>query len=174
MKCAWMLLFLTCSAGADGAEVWGGHIGTYLGGHYITDGQTSYFIGATWTWEHFEIDISHGTKSLEWRTIEEDQWSMNEWQSGSTIGLRYYPFSLNNFRPFIIWDHQSDITRGRPFNDKQEPTSDFFGVGVTAEYKRLDVDLAYGRYARECALFDCAIGSVTNELYIRARVYFWK
>jgi hypothetical protein len=63
--------------------------------------------------------------------------------------------------------------RGEPFNNEDEPTADFYGLGLTFDLDPIEVDLAVGRFNRECALFRCASSSASTEGLIRFRFNFW-
>jgi hypothetical protein len=101
---------------------------------------------------------------------------MDEWQSGTNSALRWHPFDTGFIRPHIIWRHASDITRGRPFNDKTEPTSDFLGAGFTLSQdgEPIEIDFEFGYAARECSWFQCSKGSSTPEVRVAIRVRFWE
>jgi len=157
---------------AHGAEFLGSDVGVFLASEHITHGHDAWQLGITLRWDHVKFDASHGIKRTKWRTPSEPQWKMDEWQSGSSFALRYYPFNMETIRPMVIWNHSSDITRGKPFNDKNEPTSDFFGAGFTFEKRQFELDLAYGRLGRECRVIQCAPGSKTNEFMFTLRGYF--
>ena len=62
------------------------------------------------------------------------------------------------------------------FNDKEEPTSDFFGIGFTLEQRGepIALDFAYGKAMRECDILKCFSGSSTNEARVAIRVRFWE
>ena len=148
--------------------------GGWVGGEAVTDGRDAVQLGITVEWKYIEFDISHGVQKVHYRVPAEPEWKMDEWQSGTIGTFRIYPFNTQTIRPLLVWSHASDITRGEPFNDKEEPTSDFFGAGVTVEVKRFELDIAYGSLGRECRIIECYPGSRTNELRIGFRGYFWK
>lgn len=148
--------------------------GGWVGGEAVTDGRDAVQLGITVEWKYIEFDISHGVQKVHYRVPAEPEWEMDKWQGGTIGVLRIYPFNTQTIRPLLVWSHASDITRGKPFNDKEEPTSDFFGAGVTVEVKRFELDIAYGSLGRECRIIECYPGSRTNELRIGFRGYFWK
>jgi len=164
-----LLAALLASQSAHGVE-----FGGFVGGAQTGDSLQTVHIGLTVEWKHVEFDISHGVQKTQWRVPVEPEWQMDEWQSGTTGSFRIYPFNTETIRPLLIWSHVSDITRGKPFNDKEEPTSDFFGAGVTIEVNRFELDLTYGSFGRECHFTTCSPGSKTNEFKIAFRGYFWK
>ena len=159
---------------AQGAEFLGADVGVYVGGEHITHEQDAVQLGLSLEWEHFDFSVSHGIKRTKWRTVDEDSWQMNEWQSGSITSLVWYPLNTTYIRPMLLWSHSSDIARGRPFNSKDEPSSDFLGLGVAFEEDRLEIDFAVGYAARECDIFDCYSGSGTIEAMVRIRGYIWR
>lgn len=154
---------------ADAAE-FGGFVGTEQTGDALQTVQ----VGFTVEWKHVAFDLSHGVQKTQWRVPAEPEWKMDEWQSGTAAALRIYPFNTQTIRPLFIWRHVSDITRGRPFDDENEPTSDYFGSGVTVVMKRFEFDVTYGSFGRECRVTKCSKGSRTNEFKIEFRGYFWK
>ena len=156
------------------AEFLGSDVGVWVGAETITDGGDAVQLGITLEWKYVEVDISHGIRRTDWRTIGEPEWQMDEWQSGTIGTFRIYPTNLRPIRPLLTWSHSSDITRGAPFNEENEPTSDFFGVGVTIETKRFELDVAYGSLGRECRVIQCSPGSRTNELRLSFRGYIFK
>lgn len=153
---------------ADAAE-----FGAYVGAEQTGDALQTVQIGLTVEWKHVEFDLSHGVQKTQWRVPAEPEWKMDEWQGGTTAAIRVYPFNTETIRPLLVWTHVSDITRGQPFNDENEPTSDYFGAGITVEIKRFEFDLTYGSFGRECQILKCA-RSPTNELKLSFRGYFWK
>lgn len=160
-------LLYTNAAGAVEYTAWGG------GDTMTNSSQDTIQLGLSVEWEHVILELSHGRKKVGWRVEGEPSWQMNEWQGGSSIALRVYPFNNERYRPLVIWTHVSDIARGRPFNDKDEPTADFFGLGLTFDYERFEVDVACGRFMRECALFNCGSNSSTYEGLLRFRFNIW-
>jgi hypothetical protein len=137
------------------------------------DSQDTVQLGLSVEWRHVVLEFAHGRKRVGWRVESEPSWKMNEWQSGSTFALRYYPFHNERYRPLVIWTHVSDVMRGEPFNNEDEPTADFYGLGLTFDLDPIEVDLAVGRFNRECALFRCASSSASTEGLIRFRFNFW-
>lgn len=176
----WLAAVLICSLtvvfseDAESAEFLGSDVQAWAGAETITDGSEAVQLGITLEWKYVEFDLSHGVRQVPWRVPAEPEWEMDEWQSGTTATIRAYPFNTQTFRPLLIWSHASDITRGSPFNDEEEPTSDFFGAGVTVEVEWLDIDVAYGSFGRECQIIHCAPGSRTEEFRVSFRGYFWK
>lgn len=165
-----LLILLAVSATADAAD-----FGGYVGGSQTGDDLQTVQIGLTVEWKYVEFDLSHGIQKTQWRVPVEPDWEMDEWQSGTTGSFRIYPFRTETIRPLLLWTHVSDLARGRPFNeDKNEPTSDYFGAGVTIETNRFEFDLTYGTFGRECKVIECASGSRTNEVKLSIRGYFWK
>lgn len=169
MKRILLILLLTGTANAD---VLGADTRVYLGSQVITNDRETFQVGITFEWSHVEVDMSHGIQRTKWRVASEPEWEMDEWQSGSIFAIRGYPFSFQKYRPVITWVHTSDITRGEPFNDEEEPTSDYVGVGVTAVTKRIEFDLTTGISGRECAFFTCGGNAKTHETQIQMRWYF--
>ncbi len=172
------LLFglLALSQEVRAAEFLGSDVSAWVGGEHVNDDQESVMLGVSFEWQQVTLELSHGTRRTHWRTIGEDSWRMDEWQGGTNTSLKWHPFDTGFFRPHVIWRHASDITRGSPFNDQEEPTSDFFGLGFTLseEGERISLDFAYGRLMRECDLFDCFSGSSTNEARVAIRVLIWE
>ena len=164
-----LLAALLVSQSAHGAE-FGGFVGAAQTGGELQTVQ----VGLTVEWKHIEFDLSHGVQKTQWRVPVEPEWEMDEWQSGTEASIRVYPFNTETIRPLFIWTHASDITRGKPFNDENEPTSDYFGAGLTVEIKRFELDVTYGTFGRECRVIECSSGSRTNEFKIAFRGYFWK
>ena len=117
------LLFglLAFSQQARAGELLGSDVSAWVGGEHVNDDQESVMLGVSMEWRQVTLELSHGTRRVHWRTIGEDSWQMNEWQAGSTVALKWHPTRPAFFRPHVIWRHASDITRGRPFNDKDEP-----------------------------------------------------
>lgn len=163
-------LLLSTSASAD---VFGSDFKVFAAGTSVVDDMEAVQLGFTFEWKHFALDLSHGVKQVHWRVPNEPQWEMDEWQSGSSVTGRIYPFDTQTLRPLLIWSHSSDITRGNPFNNKEEPTSDFVGAGVTYSWNTLDLDVAYGLQARECPVFDCPETNRSETFYVRFRVNFF-
>jgi len=174
MEAMWAILILTTILAflvpdAEGAE-FGGFVGAEQSGNDLQTVQ----VGLTVEWKHVAIDISHGVQRPQWRVQAEPEWQMDEWQSGSTLGVRVYPFNTETIRPLLAWSHVSDLIRGRPRNDENEPTSDYFGAGITVVIKRFEFDVMYGSLGRECRVTKCHSDSRTNEFKIGFRGYFWK
>jgi len=175
MKKLITIVLLLMVSEAHSAEIFGAELSAYVGGQKVTDASESVQIGLTLKWPYVEVDMSHGIQRVSWRVEQEPTWEMDEWQSGSAFGIRGYPFrNATTIRPLITWVHLSDITRGVPFNDKEEPTSDYFGIGVTFVWKRFELDVSTGVLGRECAMFRCSANSRTSESQIQLRGYFWK
>ena len=170
------LAALAMSQNVDAGEFLGSDVSAWVGAEHVSHDQDAVQLGVSLEWTNFTLEIAHGVKRTKWRTIDEPEWQMNEWQSGTNTALKWHPFDTGFFRPHIVWRHASDILRGSPFNNKNEPTSDFFGAGVTIEEKDQPIafDVEYGYAARECAMFDCSSGSRTPELRLAIRVAFWK
>jgi len=169
MGCAFVVILFLIMKPADAAE-----FGAYVGADQTGDALQTVQVGLTVEWKHVEFDLSHGVQKTQWRVSAEPEWKMDEWQSGTVAAIRIYPFTTETIRPLLVWTHVSDITRGRPFNDENEPTSDYFGAGVTVEIKRFEFDLTYGSFGRESRAIGCSHGSKTNELILSFRGYFWK
>lgn len=165
---------LILASNVSAADILGADVQGWIGGETVTNGRDAVQIGVTFEWKHVEVDVSHGVQKVHYRVPAEPEWEMDKWQGGTIGVLRIYPFNTQTIRPLLVWSHASDITRGKPFNDKEEPTSDFFGAGVTVEVKRFELDIAYGSLGRECRILECYPGSRTNELRIGFRGYFWK
>lgn len=168
------LLFtlLAISQNAMSAE-----LGAYVGGQTVVGDADAVQVGLTIEWEYVEVDLSHGIKRVGWHVNSEPSWKQNEWQSGSEFSVRVYPLGEGAVRPIVTWSHLSDITRGEPFNDKEEPSSDFVGAGLTVEWKRVEFDVAYGWQLRECRftkMSDCPDANVNENILLRIRGYFWK
>jgi len=54
--------------------------------------------------------------------------------------------------PFIGYTHVSDVLRGPPLAPAMpgcEPTTDWFGVGVTVVWRKAEIDIAHGVKARD-------------------------
>ena len=170
-KILFILLLLTSNA--QSAEIFGVDVSVWAGGEHITHDQDAIQLGVSLEWDHIDVNLSAGMKRTKWRVVDEPSWEMDEWQSGSIVSISWYPFNTTSIRPMLLWSHSSDITRGRPFNNKKEPTSDFLGIGVTFQKKKLEIDLAIGRSAKECDLLKCHKGSLTTEVMIRFRGYIW-
>jgi len=164
-----LILFVFTVRDTNAAE-----FGGYVGGSQTGDDLQTVQIGLTIEWKYVEFDLSHGVQKTQWRVPAEPEWKMDEWQSGTTGSFRIYPFKTETIRPLLVWTHVSDIARGRPFDDENEPTSDFFGAGVTVEFDRFEFDATYGTFGRECDITKCSPGSRTNEFQITFRGYFWK
>ena len=169
MNKAVLLAALLATQSANAVEFSG-----FVGGEQTGNELQTVQVGLTVEWKHVELDVSHGVQKTQWRATAEPEWEMDEWQSGTTGSLRIYPFNTKTIRPLLVWTHVSDITRGRPFDDENEPTSDFLGAGVTVEIKRFELDVTYGSFGRECRVTKCRSGSRTNEFKIAFRGYFWK
>ena len=167
-----VILLLSLSTEAKAEDFLGADVGVYLGSQVITNETESFQVGLTLDWNVVAIDMSHGIKRTSWRVESEPEWEMDDWQSGSIFSIRVYPFNTETWRPLITWVHLSDITRGRPFNSKEEPTSDYLGVGVSYEYKKIGLDFTGGLSGRECAVFSCNSKSQSFEAQIQMRFYF--
>lgn len=175
MKSKIAIAALILAGNVNAAEIFGADVQGWIGGDAVTDGRDAVQIGITLEWEHVEVDVSHGVQKVHYRVPAEPEWEMNEWQSGTIATIRVYPFNPGTIRPFVLWNHASDITRGKPFNNQNDPTSDFFGIGVTTYVNtRFEIEAAYGSLGRECIILECAPGSRTNELRVAFRMYFWK
>lgn len=146
----------------------------YVGGEQIGIALQTVQIGLTVEWKHVAIDLSHGAQRTQWRVPEEPGWQNYKWQGGSTVSVRIYPFNTKTIRPLLVWSHVSDIIRGKPFNNENEPTSDYFSAGVTIVIKRFELDLTYGSFGRECYFASCGVDSRTNEFKVGFRGYYWK
>lgn len=168
-----LMLFLSFNANAADFLL-GSDVGIYVGAQKVTEDHELVQLGVTVEWKYVALDFSHGIRRVAWRVKSEPQWEMDKWQSGSVFSIRGYPFDTRPIRPLITWVHMSDIFRGCPFNkNKQEPTSDYFGLGATIDWKKIEIDLSFGVSARECSLFQCDSVSFTNEAQIQFRGYIW-
>lgn len=61
--------------------------------------------------------------------------------------------------PVVVLDHTSNVFRGRPLNDREELTADYFGVGVTVtagRRERYEIDLSHGVARFEGGAFESA------------------
>ena len=169
------ILAITQTANAE--EFLGGDVSVWVGGEHVNEDQASVMLGASLEWRQFTLRFAHGVKSTEYRAIGEPEWEMDEWQSGTNSAILWHPTPPAFFRPHLIWRHASDITRGRPFNDKNEPTSDFFGAGFTLAEpdERIEFDFEYGLSARECALFNCSHSHNKSwQARVALRIVLWK
>lgn len=155
------------------AELFGADIGVFVSGETTTHDQEAAQLGLTLEWDHVVLEASHGVKKVHWRVESEPSWEMGEWQSGSTVAARFYPFNTRTIRPLLIWRHSSDLLRGDPFNDRDEPTADFLGAGVTFDFNRLEIDIAYGAAGRESSGFTCGENAASNEFQLRIRGFFF-
>ena len=153
-----------------------GDLSAWIGAESVSHDQEAVMLGVSLEWKYFTFEIGHGTKRTKWRVPSEPEWEMDDWQSGTNSALRWHPFDTGFIRPHIIWRHASDIARGRPFNDKKEPTSDFLGVGFTLSQvgEPIAIDFEYGFAARECDLFECHKSARTDEIRVAIRVRFWE
>jgi hypothetical protein len=175
MDAIWAIMILTTIVAFLGTEAEGAEFSGYVGAAQTGDALQTVQVGLTVEWKYVEFDLSHGVQKTQWRVPVEPDWEMDEWQSGTEASFRIYPFRTETIRPLFIWTHVSDIVRGKPFNDSaDEPTSDYFGIGATVEYKRFELDVTYGTFGRECQIIECASGSRTNEFKVSFRGYFWK
>lgn len=113
----------------------------------IVDQQYAAF-GVTFAWEHAELDIAHGVKQIHCLDCD---WDSNG-QNGTLLGVRIYPSLLQRTRPYLSYQHISDLFRGPPFDrEENEPTIDYASVGVTLDYfDRVELDLSYGKAALDC------------------------
>lgn len=173
-----LLLAFLCIFGVPthAAEFLKGDLSAWVGAEHVSHDQDAVILGASLEWKYFTIEIGHGIKQTKWRTIGESEWEIDEWQSGTNTAMRWHPFDTGFIRPHIIWRHASDIARGRPFNTKPEPNSDFLGIGITfsEDGEPIEFDFEFGYVARECSIFTCYKGSSTPEVRIAIRVRFWK
>lgn len=174
MKKLALIVLLLASFEAHTAEIFNADVGVWAGVEHITNDQDAVQLGVSLEWDHFDLDMSTGIKRMKWRAIGEPQWDMDEWQSGSIVSLTWYPFNTKTVRPMLLYSHSSDVARGKPFNDNNEPTADFVGVGLTFQKSRFEIDLAVGRSARECDLLKCHKSASTTEAMIRIKGYIWK
>jgi hypothetical protein len=178
MACMVAVILFLIMKPADAAEFLKGDLSAWVGAEHVTHDQDAIQIGVSLEWDKFTIEIGHGIKRTMWRTIGEPEWQIDEWQSGTNSAIRWHPFDTGFVRPHIIWRHASDVTRGKPFNDKTEPTADFLGLGVTLSQdgEPIEIDFEFGYAARECSIFDfkCSAGANTPEIRIAIRVGFWK
>lgn len=44
----------------------------------------------------------------------------------------------------VTYSHNSDLLRGKPFNNQPEPWQDFLGTGVTISWPKVELDLIHG------------------------------
>lgn len=168
------IMFLLAFLCIFGVPIHAAELGTFVSGGQTGAALQTVQIGLAVEWKHVAVNLSHGVQRTQWRVPEEPEWQNYKWQAGTTVGVRIYPFNTETIRPLLIWNHVSDIIRGKPFNDENEPTSDYFGVGVTVVIKRFEFDVTYGSFGRECYFTSCDIGSRTSEFKIGFRGYFWK
>lgn len=110
--------------------------------------QTYTAFGATFAWKHIELDIAHGAKSIHCLRCKWEDGAQN----GTLLGVRVYPSLLQRTRPYLSYQHISDLFRGPPFDrNENEPTIDYASVGVTLDYfDRVEFDLSYGKGALDC------------------------
>lgn len=120
-------------------------------------------LGATVSLGRWEIDATHGVKvidcNLKYRC---------DWEGGTEVSTRYYFLRRDNLmtlgtealriEPFATYIHQSDLFRGAPFDAEEEPTNDYFGVGVTLQYKKWEFDISHG-----AKMIDCTGGQGINK-----------
>jgi len=148
---------------AHSAELFGAEINVFAGIQKINKHETVQ-LGIVFEWEHTVFDFSYGIQRVGWPADQKPSWGTNKWQSGSVVSFRGYPFNTQTIRPLITWVHMSDITRGSPFNNTKEPTSDYVGVGVTFDWKRFELDISTGILHNSF--------TETPELQIRLRYLF--
>lgn len=164
-------IFSAPNANADGFIK--DHVKLWGSAATIAGDQDELYLGFSLEWKYVAFDFAHGRKRVQWWAIGEEDWEADEWQSGSAFSTRIYPFGEGNIRPLFIWHHSSDVTRGQPFNGTDEPTADFAGIGATFVWKRLELDAAFGRQYRECAIFTCGDNAASNEVFVRVRGVFF-
>jgi hypothetical protein len=168
---------LALSQQAQAGELWGADTSIWIEGEHTNRDQASITLGASLEWRYITLRLGHGIKKTEYRAVGEDNWQMDEWQSGTNTSLLWHPTGPAFFRPHFIYRHASDITRGRPFNDKHEPTSDFFGVGfrLGEPGEHIELDFDYGLSSRECALWNCAYSANKSwEARVAVRILLWR
>ena len=176
-KIKWASLLATlllCSV-AHADFLWGTKTDVYLDTMKITGDYEGVQLGFSLNWNHLSIDFNDGIKRTSWDLPNETEWKKGEWQSGSNVTARIYPFGfLQKYRPLITYVHMSDIARGYPFNKRHEPSAEYLGAGVTFVTRHFEVDLTVGRDARQCSISGCDPGYDSWETQLRVRTILWR
>jgi len=86
------------------------------------------------------------------------------------------PSHAVEFEPFVKYTHTSDLLTGPPFASTAvlEPTTDYIGFGVTAVWKKFEIDLSHGRKARDCQYTSDGPCDWVSGTEVSFRWYPWK
>jgi len=112
-------------------------------------------IGGTFHWDRFDLDLSQGVKTVH---CNDCRWDDSP-ESATILTGRLYPFHFQRLRPFLMYQHASDIFRGPPLKrsvkEPEEPTVDYAAIGLTFKVNRyLEFDFSYGRQSLKCEYFE--------------------
>lgn len=96
---------------------------------------------------NFQFSFSQGAKHA-----SRSDFGANNLQHGTSLNFRIYSYKGNRFKTFFVYDHTSNIFKGKPFNSIEEPTQDFLGFGVLLDhYKNIQPSFSIGLEADDCS-----------------------
>lgn len=106
-------------------------------------------LGARINMEYFSLEISNGIKKASRKNRE-----ANKVSNGTLISIDIYPFqnSQSKNKYILSASHLSDIFRGQPFNDEEEPVDHFFGIGFLKKSDQYESKILFGKESHDCSL----------------------
>lgn len=106
-------------------------------------------VGVRAKFKYLTFELSNGIKRAN-RTAR----NANKPSNGTQLGIHIHPFphdtAYKGLR--ISGFHLSDIFRGKPFNEREEPVDHFLGAGYTFKKHNYEFDLLVGMESHDCSL----------------------
>ena len=106
-------------------------------------------VGVRAKFKFLTFELSNGIKRAT-RTARD----ANKPSNGTQLGIHLHPFphhtALKGLR--VSGFHLSDLFRGKPFNELEEPVDHFLGAGYTFEKHNYEFDLLIGKESHDCSL----------------------
>ncbi len=144
------------------------HLQYYSAYEYLSQTKTHYLaVGIRTKFRNVSLEISNGIKKA-----QRDDREANQFSNGTQLGIHVYPFHgpESPSRFVISAIHLSDLFRGKPFNDKEEPVDHFLGAGYSILRDHYEIDLLFGKESHDCSLDrDC---NYSNQFKATIRYIF--
>ena len=140
----------------------------YYAYEFLSASQVNYLaVGVRAKFKYASFEISNGIKKAN-RTAR----NANKLSNGTLLAMHIYPFHNTDktARLVLTATHLSDIFKGKPFNDREEPVDHFFGAGYTIQKGNYEADIIFGRESHDCSLDSKC--KYTNQIKAAVRYYF--
>ena len=132
------------------SSAYGASFEYYSSYEYFSASKVQYLaLGVRAKFRHATIELSNGIKKA-----DRPEKNANSASNGTLVGIHIFPFHSTDSRDRFVLSaiHLSDLFRGEPFNDQEEPVDHFLGAGYALSRDNYEIDLLIGKESHDCSL----------------------